>query len=74
MPPNSPDTDFINQCPTDLSEYLRFVDDDQWPNEVSSVKVIRRKLEIKLHSKPSQSLKFLMKVQVEEIWKEDGEK
>ncbi|CAJ2643791.1 unnamed protein product [Trifolium pratense] len=32
--PNSPDTDFINQWPMDLSEYLRFDDDDdQWPDD-----------------------------------------
>lgn len=31
-PPDSPDNEFTNQWPMDLSEYLKF-DDDQWPED-----------------------------------------
>ncbi|KAL5189883.1 putative WRKY transcription factor 50 [Glycine soja] len=31
-PPDSPDDDFTNQWPLELSEYLNF-DDDQWPDD-----------------------------------------
>jgi len=32
--PNSPDSDFTNQWPLELSEYLKF-DDDIWPDDDS---------------------------------------
>ncbi|XP_057432260.1 probable WRKY transcription factor 50 isoform X2 [Lotus japonicus] len=33
LPPDSPESDFINQWPQELSEYLKLDDDNQWPDD-----------------------------------------